>query len=110
MAVALAPDAHEAALRLSDGRVLLWEPGSLDLLGSYHEFGGDVRSAAFSADQRVVVTATKDSVVTIIPDCPLRGSVADLAKSATTVLEDATRMGLYDGQVGRMQPCGYTVS
>jgi len=96
-AVALAPDGATAVIGLSDGTVYLWRIDSLDPIGTHHDFGGEVRGAAFSRDGGTVLVASEDGLLEQFPACTQCGSADELARQASDILNRATAMGLYAG-------------
>ncbi|MEV4273529.1 TIR domain-containing protein [Micromonospora aurantiaca (nom. illeg.)] len=94
-AVALASDESLAAMGFSDGRVHVWRPGALETVGTYHQFGAEVRALRFTPDGHQLLVATSDGVVQILPSCPQCGEVTQLAEQAGNLLKAAAAKGLH---------------
>jgi WD40 repeat protein len=94
-AAAITPNASAAVVGFSDGRLTVWRPGSMQPVANYHDFGGEVRGAAFSPDGSRLLVATADGIVSTLPTCTFCGTTAELATQVDTLLRHATELGLY---------------
>ncbi|SMC65698.1 toll/interleukin-1 receptor domain-containing protein [Kibdelosporangium aridum] len=96
-AAALTKDGKLGAVGFADGTIEVFLPEDMSPGWHWTEMSGSIRGLQFTGDNQMLLVATRDGMINVIPSCPNCHSIQALAQTADRRVSNARTMGLFTG-------------